>query len=282
MANEDYLNLRLKQFLDAITDKKKVYQLTTDKGFEIEGTLSELKDLITKYDIETRNKFLPQLKNVQEYAVPFELHDIDIYNYLEKTTSNFDPVKTKIVLFDIEVYYNMDFMERITEESYNEYQKNSWEIPKMKNPFPIKIKDKEILEIPDIDKMLRKTHFFERFSIKRAMSLLQEKLERPEKQQSEKPPEDWQHPIFKTRESLKLFENFLAEKNEHYHTDCSFIYRMMHDREKPPLIHEHIKPGMFRNWLNDTNPENEPLTEKLKTWDKMETNNREKTYSGLK
>jgi len=111
-------------------------------------------------------------------------------------------------------------------------------------------------------------------------TVIQQKIEI--RNQQEPVPVNWQHPIFKTPESWKLFKDFLAEKNEHYHTDCSFIYRMMHDREKPPLIQEHIKPGIFRDWLNDTNPENEPLTEKLKTWDKMGTNNREKTYHRLK
>ncbi len=101
-------------------------------------------------------------------------------------------------------------------------------------------------------------------------------------QQEPETPAPWHHPIFKTPESLQLFEKFIAEENDHYPTDCSFIYRMMHDREKPTLIHEHIKPGMFTKWHNDTYKENEPLPDGLKTWVTMGTKNRKKTYSRLK
>ena len=180
MANEDYLNLRLEQFLDSITDKKNIYQVSClDEDVTIEGTLSEFKSLfsnVSKSNIEKGQKLNQLLQNKQEYAVDFELNDIEIYNYLEKITSSFDPEKTRIVLFDIEVYYNMDFRERIIKESYELFIENDWEIPKIKNPYPIKIKDIEIIEITDIDKMLHKTHPFQEFSIKRAMYLLEKKL----------------------------------------------------------------------------------------------------------
>jgi len=105
-------------------------------------------------------------------------------------------------------------------------------------------------------------------------------------QEPEQEPGNWQHPIFKTQESFCLFKEFMAEGEvKEYLAECSFIYRMMHDRERPGLIHDHIKPGMFRDWINDIEkdfPGKYPLTGGLKTWESLGTNERERRYTRMK
>ncbi len=113
--------------------------------------------------------------------------------------------------------------------------------------------------------------------------VIQQKIDFKQQQPAPK-PEQWQHPIFKNKESLNLFLGFMAEGKE-YLAECSFIYRMMHDRERPGLIFDHVKPGMFRDWINDIEkdfPGKYPLTGGLKTWESLGTNDREKRYNRLK
>ncbi len=174
MESNNYLNLRLEQFLDAITNKKNIYELKLDNGDIFQGILSDFEKWFSKADAETRKKLLPLLNNKKEYKVDFELSTIEIINYLEKVTSNFDPIKTRVVLTDIEAYYHMDFRERIEKQSFAEYHKNNWEIPIKKLNLP-EFSEKAN-NMPDIDKMLKKTHMFSQISIIQTINLLREKL----------------------------------------------------------------------------------------------------------
>ncbi len=174
MANEDYLNLRLNQFLDSITNKKKQFELTVDNQ-KIFGTLTEIQSFISTCSNELRKKLEPLFKDATEYEVEYELSDIEIYNYLENVTSNFDELKTKIVLRDVEVYYTMDFLERIHSESIKIYRQEGWEIPVIKYEPTGKFKG---ITMPDYDKMGKKTHPFEDFNILRVKSILNKKLEK--------------------------------------------------------------------------------------------------------
>jgi hypothetical protein len=270
MANEDYLNFRLEKFLDSITNKKTGYKMTIlgEDGI-IEGTLSEFENLISelaKNNIELAKELKQQLQDKQEYVYDFELGEIEIYNYLEKITSNFEPEKTRIVLSEIEAYYTMVFKERIIEESIIEYQKNNWEIPKKKLnlAFPFKSND---VEIPDIDKMLHKTHLFEGFAIKRAIFLLKRKLRvnesktacinpnrteptRDEVPNNDKEPENPHPRIFLNYKCWQLFEYWRNEVKERTQlAEFSFIFWQM---QKDSLIYEDVKPTEFRNWMLKT------------------------------
>jgi hypothetical protein len=185
MANVDYLNLRLEQFLDAITDKKMTYQLTvSDSDFTIEGTLSEINDFISKCNLKTRRELMPLMADKKEFEIDFEFHQIEIYNYLEKITSGFEEVKTKMVLNDIEVYYSMEFLERIYLESTDIYNNENWEIPKIelpKNDLHKYLENKLNIEMKyriDYESMIKKTHLFDSMNIMFAISTLKKELEK--------------------------------------------------------------------------------------------------------
>lgn len=87
------------------------------------------------------------------------------------------------------------------------------------------------------------------------------------------------HPeIFKNNGYL-VFEQFIKYANKDaWLRECSFIYRIMHEMEEPPLIHSHIKPGMFKIWINETYLDEEPLTE-IKTYDVAHSKEREMRYN---
>ncbi len=110
-----------------------------------------------------------------------------------------------------------------------------------------------------------------------------------EKQKQPETPAPWSHLIFKTPESLQLFEKFISGENEDYKSGCYFIYRMMHDRENPKLIHDSAGPSDFSKWHNETYiKEKEKEKEKeldynFRTWENIgKKKNREIRYKELK
>lgn len=101
---------------------------------------------------------------------------------------------------------------------------------------------------------------------------------KPEETRLENP-----HPeIFKSLEAYHIFDEFLKDGNpENYLRDCSFIYRMMCEQEKPSLIHEHIKPGAFRVWINSNRTDVDGgINSQLKTFE--HSTDRENRYNRIK
>ena len=281
MGKTSYLNLRLGQFLDAITDKKKVYQFTTfGTSSNITGTLPELYSFISQFNIETRQKLEQLIKDKKEYEVDFELNDIEIYNYLEKTTSNFDEVKTKIILRDIEVYYSMDFRERIEAESSKIFNENKWEIPLITVVAPLFNKGE--YETPNIEKMLKKTHPVSGFTISKVISLLKQKLETTQKVKDEKEnniteTKDNPHKrIFKESKHFELFEHLRKQVTKNELAEFSFIYWVMF---QDSFIDEGVKSMEFINWLSKTYEIE--LTE-LKQFNRVNTGSKPANYQTAK
>jgi len=171
----NYLDMTLIDFLDTITEKKQEYEIAIGKELKFIGTKPEIKDLISELDEEWHSQISPLLEDKEEYTTPFELTSIEVYNYLEKMTSNFNPIKMKLILQEMEMYNCMVFKDRIREESLNIYMKNEWKIPTIEfNPlFP---KGAPCVKMPDYETMLRKTHFCAGWHIDHAISLLKDKL----------------------------------------------------------------------------------------------------------
>jgi hypothetical protein len=164
-------------FLDTITNKKQEYEITIGNELKFIGTKPEFKDLISELDEEWHSQLSPLLVDKQEYTTPFELTQLEIYNYLEKTTSNFDPIKVKLILNEFEVYYTMDLSERINQESLNIYTKEGWEIPQIElKPLILKDGSRTIDHLTDYKTMRRKTHLFAYWNIDFAIGVLKDKL----------------------------------------------------------------------------------------------------------
>lgn len=89
--------------------------------------------------------------------------------------------------------------------------------------------------------------------------------------------------IFKDSKSWKLFEEYMqGAVRKHLLRECSFIYRMMCEKEKPALIHSNVRPRMFIEWYNENMTENlEPLSE-LKTYAYAHSLPRENNYKRIK
>lgn len=278
MAEINYLDLRVEQFLDVITNKKTIYQISfPEVDTHFQGTLSEITSLISQLkESETKNEIQDFFRDKTEYAIDFELSDIEVYNYLEKHTSNFDRYKTKILLRDIEVYYYMDFKERIQEESRNIYDKKNWEIPikEILSPF----NEGELINIADQNAMIKKTHPFDDFTISRVIHLLKEKLSDPKEKKDTPNTAENPHPrYFVSEKAYRIFNELQETVRERYKlADYSFIYRQMW---KDEYIYEGIKEKEFRDFL--MKEYKIELPEPLKTLDNCSTDLKFNSYSKI-
>lgn len=98
-----------------------------------------------------------------------DLHEIEIYNFMESLTGNFDQDKVEIVLKDIELLYRT-LLDDIKDESQNIYLQNGWELPK-KNITIGGI----TAEVTDFQLMKNKTHPAEDYSFVTAINILKKK-----------------------------------------------------------------------------------------------------------
>jgi hypothetical protein len=181
--------LTFQQFLDAITQNENNIEFTLtpigqhsdDDVLTMNGTRSELICSIQKSDFADvqKEKYIKYINNINTGFDP-DISDIAIFNYLEKITSNFNPEKIKIVLFEMNVYYDIVFLERIDSECHNIYNENQWERPQRKE---LNRRTGEEYIIDDYEKMRAKTHPFDGWNIERAISLLKKKLSENEAKQ---------------------------------------------------------------------------------------------------
>lgn len=234
----NYLDFTVSEFLDTITNEEIIYDFTlkTDNTSDIfRGTVKQLKKLFEDSNLEADSKgyLLNQISAIKENTFEKELGELEIYNYLEKVTSKFELEKMKILLDEIDIYYDMVFLERINIESVLVFNENGWQIPKLPPAkmkingkvfdFLPKINNKDInMQMPDYESMRKKTHPFDGFFLYKAISILKSKLEKTSPEIQEKKagktlqktfPEYLLHP---QRDILaaKLKDEFKTEKGK--------------------------------------------------------------------
>lgn len=89
------------------------------------------------------------------------------------------------------------------------------------------------------------------------------------------------HPeIFKEKGFL-IFDEFV-KSGKFWFSDCSYAYRRMREYDKPRLIHDHIKPGMFLAWVNENYPEKDDLLKEVKPISEVKTDARARRYDLVK
>ncbi len=173
-TEKKYLDLTLNEFLDTITDKEIEYSLKIDDA-EFEGTYKQFESIIESIeDSEVKERLEHEFSDKKRYCTEIEFSQIEIYNYLKNITNDFDPEAIRVCLFDIDVYYNLDFKERIQKESLNTYIENGWEIPQITHKSPFFGKE---ITAQDYDTMLKKTHPYSGFGIQFIIYTLKKKLE---------------------------------------------------------------------------------------------------------
>lgn len=112
------------------------------------------------------------IQSVQEGNIS----DLEIYNYLEEISSNFEPFKVRLLLCDIDYYYHI-FLEEIIEESQLIHLKNGWDIPEKKIELR---KQSPVLSsvVTDYEAMRNRTHLGVDYGYVKVFQLLKSKIKR--------------------------------------------------------------------------------------------------------
>lgn len=103
----------------------KTYSLSINLDDTIKGTLDELKS----FSIELDNINFSQLINTIDTIANIEYSNIEIHNYIDNLTNNFDVEKCKIVLNEMEVFESMELHEELDVLAHKMYDKHNWDIP---------------------------------------------------------------------------------------------------------------------------------------------------------
>lgn len=171
---KDLYELTLEEFTRILLDYEKVYELNLNSYDQngnkeqdtLKGTYSQLYDVsITFKDLHKRIIDL-----LFDYDIV--INDLDIYNYLERKTNGFGEERVKIVLSEMDLFYNMTYIENIDVEVENEYIKRG-----EKRPL-IKVADSKFGDstMPDYKKMREHVFPCREWQYAKAIFLLKGKL----------------------------------------------------------------------------------------------------------
>lgn len=115
----------------------------------------------------------------------FLLSDLDIYDYLDYKTKGFEVNRTKIIIEEMEFFYNAIYSTELEHRVLEYYTKNNKEIPYIKLPLLDMeqtkkagdfIPSKKQAYTPDFDKMTAKYRFFETYKFHKVINILKSKL----------------------------------------------------------------------------------------------------------
>lgn len=179
-----YLELSLTDFIRAITNTPPEYEITVfedgGESFTLSGTKDRFYELIKDIDKSSSvyKKLKRSIKSMDYEYFDGVIADAEIMNYLSKVTKSFDSELTQSVLLDFESFYWHEYHDRIETESLEIYEKEGWIIPKYCYVDSKKRHDRngKVMEFCVWETMLNRTHFFEMYSIKFAISYLKGKI----------------------------------------------------------------------------------------------------------
>lgn len=147
------------------------------------GTYKELNRIAEDFapDNPVRTSIQRALSTHFDYDM--QLNKLDIYNYLEHITSNFHEERVRIVLNEMDCFYQMVYLEDIDSDVQKQYIEKGWEIPTIEinlNKIGAKIEGKEAVTVPDYKAMREKIYLCRGFMYHNAIGLLKRKLQSDE------------------------------------------------------------------------------------------------------
>jgi hypothetical protein len=170
---KELFKLSIEEFTRLLLDYEKVYEMELKSYKEdgktdvdtIKGTYSQLYDITMGYKDFHQNI----INKLFDYNM--QLSNLDVYNYLDYITNNFQKERVRIVINEMEVFYEMEYCEDIDNQVLDVYHKNGWEVPTMQCEI------RNNIEItPLYEKMREKVFPFRDYLFRRTLSLLYSKI----------------------------------------------------------------------------------------------------------
>lgn len=174
--------LTIEEFTRLLLDYEEEYTLTLKSYYNdskdehtLVGTYEQLCDATIAH---------PQLHQQIEdtlFDYRLTLNELDIYNYLEFTTKNFNTDRVKIVLDEMECFYLLTYTEDIDSKVVDYYIQENIDIPYLAKQDYTTNKGKHFTRekntIPNYSKMRDVVYPFREYSYHKAIHLLKSKIE---------------------------------------------------------------------------------------------------------
>lgn len=93
------------------------------------GTYDDLNSFAESFEPNHPVRISMQSALSNHFDYDMQLNRLDIYNYLEHITSNFHEERVRIVLNEMDCFYQMVYLEDIDKEVYRKYKEHGWEVP---------------------------------------------------------------------------------------------------------------------------------------------------------
>lgn len=154
-----------------------------DEEVTVRGTYSDFYNAFLKEPCNNGVKEAVKGFLDSHFDYDMQLNRLDIYNYLEHITSNFHEERVRIVLNEMDCFYNMVYLEDIDSEVQKQYIEKGWKIPTIEirlNKIGAKIEGKETVTVPDYKTMREKIYPCRGFMYHNAIGLLKRKLQSDE------------------------------------------------------------------------------------------------------
>ena len=124
-------DLTIEEFTRLLLDYEEKYHLDLtayDKdlkkeGYTLIGTYEQLRDATIMHP-----KLYKQIEDTL-FDYRLTLNELDIYNYLEFTTKNFNADRIKIILDEMQCFYLLTYTEDINSQVMDHYIKEALEVP---------------------------------------------------------------------------------------------------------------------------------------------------------
>lgn len=155
-------------------------QLTdgADEDINVRGRYSDFQNALRKSNSNNGVEKATRDFLYSQFDYDIQINKLDIYNYLEHITCNFETEKVKIVLNEMECFYQMTYLEDMDEEVKDKYIENEWEFPTKDLSIPDSPKNGEnkTHKVADLNKMRERLYPFRDFTYLSAVSLLKRKM----------------------------------------------------------------------------------------------------------
>ncbi len=170
-------DLSIEEFTRVLLDYEEVYEIEIEnicnriEKHQLKGTYNQIIDVVSC------NPHLCKDIESKLFDYNIELNELDIYNYIEYKTANFNMDKVKILKNEMDVFYMLTYCEEINQIVKEKYIDLDMEIPYIERDLITKHKKKhEHIRIPDYRQMREKIFFCRDYMYFIAMALLNRKL----------------------------------------------------------------------------------------------------------
>ena len=150
-----------------------------DEEVTVRGTYSDFYNAFLKEPCNNGVKEVIKEFLDSHFDYDMQLNRLDIYNYLEHITSNFHEERVRIVLNEMDCFYNMVYLEDIDSNVQKQYIEKGWEIPTIEI-IGAKTEGKEVVTVPNYNVMREKIYPCRGFMYYNAIGLLKRKLQSDE------------------------------------------------------------------------------------------------------